>query len=633
LIQQIKILLDSGLRVIPLQADKRPMRGFSWNQDALSIAEFEELSEFYQKIGIACGRVSGGVEVIDCDLKNDPNGLMFSTFVETVKYMNPGLPEKLTVQSTMNGGYHLIYKCEKIEGNKKLAKNKAGECVFETRGEGGYIVAAPSEGYSLAPNHSFATIGYISPEERDLLFFVAKQLDESPIPELPQVKEARKIGTGLSVFEDYNINGDCSQAIEESWKRVGFHNGNIFYQRPGSKNKWGATYHVDKKVFYVFTSSSSFDQDKGYNNSQVYTTLKCGGDYKQSFAELKALGYGKDWKPNENSLGFVAETEKAPIDYKKYILADDVDDKYIDDFRNGLIEPGLKFGFSDLDNHFLYKQGDYVLFIGFANVGKTTVIIYLLTLLCSRYKNQKWIIYASENMTAMIKIIAMEFYVQMTIKSMGESDLANGKKFIKDHFVFINIDEPYTMASILSIAEQYNEESKLTGIFIDPYSMLVQEKNRDSFAYNNEVQNLVHRFKRKTGISPWISIHAISEAARKKDKDGFTVAPGQNDALYGVQFAGRADEVVSIHRLTKHPVRWNESEIHVHKTKDTKTGGKPTPEGEPVILTMLPGGFKFINVLNEDPFDSSTYNRLQPNLKFSGDINERIESNNADPLF
>lgn len=618
-------MIEAGIRVIPLQEDKTPMKGFRWTEEVLSADEFKDLEGYYEKIGIACGKASDNIEVIDCDLKNDPGKEMFNMFIETVAYMNPELLPKLTVQSTINGGYHFIYKCLEIEGNKKLAKNAEGECVFETRGEGGYIVAAPSRGYKLKKDHSFENVQYITADERRLLHFVAKQLDLTPPEELPQIKEARKTGTGLSVFEDYNLNGDCTDIIKESWKYAGTRGQNVFFQRPGSKNKWGASYHVDKKVFYVFTSSSIFDQDKGYNNSQIYTKLKCNGDYKQSYIELKALGYGKDWKPLNEGLDFIKGSEKEPVDYKNFILDVDCDDQYIEDFRNGVIKPGLSFGYSDLDKHLVYKQSDYVLFIGFANVGKTTAILYLLTIICSKYPGQKWLLYVSENFTGMVKIIIMEFYLRMNIKSMGADDLIMGKKFLKDHFVFLNIDEGYTLRDLLSITEQVNAETPLTGVFIDPYSMILEEKSRDSFTYHNEMQNLVHRFKRKTKISPWISIHAISEAARKKDKDGFPVAPGQNDALFGVQFSGRADEVVTIHRLTKHPTRWNETEIHVHKVKETKTGGSPTPEGEPIILTMMPGGFKFINSLNEDPFDSSTYNRLQPNLKFDGNINERIE--------
>jgi len=644
MIQHIKDYIASGLRIIPLQADKSPMKGFRWKDDVMTADDFENLDGEWKKIGLACGKVSGSIEVIDCDIKGlSDNKVIFDEFVATVMYMQPDLMPKITVQGTMNGGFHFIYRCEKIEGNKKLSGRLATayelqekphekvKTVLETRGEGGYIVVAPSEGYKMKTGCSLTTIQTISPEERDLLFFVARQVDRVPPEELPQVREAKKTGTGLSVFEDYNQNASIEDLIESSgWKRVGAHGGNIFYQRPGSANKWGATYHTEKKVFYVFTSSSEFQPEKGYNNVQVYTTFKCNGDYKKSSAELRSQGYGKDWKP-DNDLGFIQSDE--PQNYDKYILADDADDQYIDDTRNGLIKPGLSFGFSDLDKHFVYKQGDYVLYIGMANVGKTTLVCYLLVILCTKYPGHRWLMFTSENATARTKIDLMEFHMQKNIKSMTDDELRQAKQWIRKHFIFLTVDELYTLQILLDVARNEHSKEPLTGVFIDPYSMLSEERGVNGFQYHGECQNKIHIFKRKTGISPWVSIHAHSEAARAKDKDGFPKPPGTNDALHGVAFAGRADEVITVHRLIKHPERWMETQLHVHKVKDTKTGGSPTPEGEPIILRMLPGGAKYENELRESPFDSSTYGRLQPNTLFDGNINERIEPESSDVPF
>lgn len=625
MIQQIKDYIGAGIRVIPLQADKRPMLGFHWKDEIMTADDFENLAGNYEKIGMACGVVSGGVEVIDCDLKNDPDKSIFNEFMGITEYMCPGLLSRLTVQSTMSGGYHFVYKCETIEGNKKLARNSKNECVLETRGEGGYIVIAPSPGYFLKKGNCFTTIQAISTEERELLFYAARQVDRMPIEELPQIREAKKKGTGLSVFEDYNENGNCAEVIEESWKPVGHHGDNTFYQRPGSKNKWGATYHVGKKVFYVFTSSSAFTPDKGYNNAQVYTLLKCGGDYKRSYQELKALGYGKDWRPdNEGLMGLIED--KPEVDYDQYILGADADDKMIADIRDGLVPEGLSFGYSDLDKYFVYKQSDYVLFIGLPNVGKTTVVCFLLAILCCKYGG-RWLIFVSENKTARTKIHLMEFYKQMKLKAMSESDLQDAKQWVKEHFVFLKIDKMYTLRLVLDIAKHELTKYALTGLFIDPYAILAQEKNYNGFEYQSDMQTLINIFKQETNMSVWISIHTISEAARNKDKEGNTVAPRQTDAPFGNQMAGRADEVVTIHRLIKHPERWMNSEIHVHKVKEWETGGKPTPTDEPVILRMLPGGYAFRNELDENPFDSGSYGKLQPNLRFSGDINATIEGN------
>ena len=50
------------------------------------------------------------------------------------------------------------------------------------------------------------------------------------------------------------------------------------------------------------------------------------------------------------------------------------------DIKEGRIQEGLKIGIPDIDEYIRFKQGNFNLVIGHANVGKTTVICYLLTL-------------------------------------------------------------------------------------------------------------------------------------------------------------------------------------------------------------------------------------------------------------
>src|SRR5204863_7012750 len=68
---------------------------------------------------------------------------------------NPGLAalydhlSRGYLEATPAGGRHLLYRCDKIEGNQKLATRSDGEkrqTLIETRGEGGLIIVAPSHG-------------------------------------------------------------------------------------------------------------------------------------------------------------------------------------------------------------------------------------------------------------------------------------------------------------------------------------------------------------------------------------------------------------------------------------------------------------------------------------------------------
>ena len=50
------------------------------------------------------------------------------------------------------------------------------------------------------------------------------------------------------------------------------------------------------------------------------------------------------------------------------------------DIKHGRVKEGLKIGVPDIDEYLRYKQGNFNLLIGHANVGKTTVILYLFVI-------------------------------------------------------------------------------------------------------------------------------------------------------------------------------------------------------------------------------------------------------------
>ena len=59
----------------------------------------------------------------------------------------------------------------------------------------------------------------------------------------------------------------------------------------------------------------------------------------------------------------------------------------------------LKYGHKKLDDHCPYKQGQLTTIIGHTNVGKTTLILYLLSRLIGK---KKILIYSAENRISQI---------------------------------------------------------------------------------------------------------------------------------------------------------------------------------------------------------------------------------------
>ena len=72
-------------------------------------------------VGVVCGVPSGNLYAIDVDEKYSLDGKLFENYKQKIHQEDDKLLQKLVVQKTKNGGYHLLFRCNEIEGNLKLA--------------------------------------------------------------------------------------------------------------------------------------------------------------------------------------------------------------------------------------------------------------------------------------------------------------------------------------------------------------------------------------------------------------------------------------------------------------------------------------------------------------------------------
>jgi putative DNA primase/helicase len=131
----------AGLSVIPVRADgsKRPALA-SWKEFQERPAADGVLKAWFaddlRGIAIICGRVSGGLEVLDFETAD-----AFAQWSVLIERQLPGLLARLPQVRTPSGGMHVYYRSGGPKGNAKLARAEAGKTVVETRGEGGYVLA------------------------------------------------------------------------------------------------------------------------------------------------------------------------------------------------------------------------------------------------------------------------------------------------------------------------------------------------------------------------------------------------------------------------------------------------------------------------------------------------------------
>jgi hypothetical protein len=640
-----------GIQFMPVKVSKQPIvKGWQTSAAKHSLKNCEA-------VGMVCGQLSGNLEVVDIDEKYSLDGKLFEKYKKQIHSADKNLLKKLVVQKTKGGGYHFLYRCSVIAGNLKLAnrsttekerketfdltykaelaaskpddeaKKKAQKAsdndkvrvLFETRGEGGYIMCHPSPGYEII-HGDYYSITEITPEERETLHTIARQFNEVVEDATPYIKKTEKKG-GLSPFDDYNERGDIVGFLESNgWTVVGRKGSKTIFKRPGQTTaQTSGNYDHDRGWFSVFTTSTEFEPMKAYKPCYVFAALECGNDYVAAAKKLSEMGYGeqKEVKAEKESTRKIPSRINADDDDYSFLATPDDYDGYLKQVRDGTLPQGLSTGVPSLDNYFLFKEGNFVMTNGHDNAGKS-VIVWWLALISSMLYGWNWIIFSSENTLGgfMRKMIQFYWGKQLYGKfAMSQEEYEIAKKFIEQHFSLIKSEEDmFNYKDIINMMKKSMKKKKYHAAMIDPYNSLKIDlsgfSKLSTHEFHYEALSDLKFFGKKNNIGLWINHHAVTAALRAKDGEKkYPVAPQKADTEGGGKVSNKADEFLTIHRLTQHPTDWNITEIHVRKIKDTDTGGRVTGIDEPVKLEMYKGGCGFRekniqNIIQVDPVEA-----------------------------
>jgi len=180
--------------------------------------------------------------------------------------------------------------------------NLLAETLIETRGEGGFVVIAPSNGkvhpsgkpYVLLQG-SVATIATITPEEREELFALCRSfnelVEEQGVPrDRPQQQAGNRPG------DVFNSKASWEGILEpKGWTHVYSRNEATYWRRPGKDRGVSATTNYQGSgLLYVFSTSTPFEPERGYSKFSAYAVLYHGGDFKRAAETLASVGYRSD---------------------------------------------------------------------------------------------------------------------------------------------------------------------------------------------------------------------------------------------------------------------------------------------------------------------------------------------------
>ena len=298
------------------------------------------------------------------------------------------------------------------------------------------------------------------------------------------------------------------------------------------------------------------------------------------------IAYGKaqpvqETKKIEKSVEFTIN-EEGNYDF---LASDSEMDDYINAVINGTLEMGSSTGLQNLDYFFRLKRNTMVWFGGVDNSGKTTVMWYL-SVLAAIFNDWKFLVYSAENNDGQARKKIIELYLNKPIKECSKQEIESGKKWFSEHYKIMTNRKFYSLEDFLLRAEiVFDEGWEYDCLMADPYNSFEIKDNQ----YIENISNLNKlRVFKENYSSVWVADHVTSSAARDKGEGGKINRPYKSQIEGGQIKANKVDDFIIIHRDTKDPENWMYNQIHIDKVKDTETGGKPTPNEEPVMLRSNP---------------------------------------------
>ncbi len=547
-----KTYLDTGLSVIPVKTDKRPVIG-SWGQFQKRLPTVEEIDSWGSPEGIAiiAGAISGNLVCVDVDTKHDSNGTVFQELLALLEEW--GHKETLTKcvwERTPSGGWHVLFRAPFVVGCEKLCRDKDHtEAMIETKGEGGYFVCAPTPGWELK-HGSLTEIPTLSETEANAILSACWALDrnepESDVAELA-VESRQKAGNGSRSEDIKPLTDYCDRAtfeelegllFEGGWRRVGTKGKNAHYCRPGKAGRdTSATLHYDLRVFYVHSTSSAFGI-KGQSPATVYATIRHHGDIKAAAKDLYAQGYGTRREATKEATKIETGVKTSTAS----TLAEEILALYHKPFY-----PGESTGWKEMDKIFKIEKGQMNILFGVPSHGKSSFMDAMMANVVFAC-NWNALIFSPENKSPAYH--ASKLCEILTGKPMYGAGRMTPKELLEagnkvaERFTFLTqADGGTTLDEILEQVRQKKPDI----VVVDPWNRIMH--NRDGSITETEYIGAclakTSALAKSLDISFWYVVHPQK---LRRDKGGDIIRPGFYEVAGSAHWANMADNGILVHR-------------------------------------------------------------------------------------
>jgi P4 family phage/plasmid primase-like protien len=312
---------NAGVSTVPILPNGTKRPAVQWGVYQAKAPELGQVDLWWRNgseygLALICGSVSGNLEMLELEGRVTDGASMTRLMTVLDAQGQRELWDLLSgpdgyAEWSPSGGMHLLYRItdHPVPGNAKVAAGPDNVVYAETRGEGGYVIVAPTGGLChpsgqawIRTRGAYGVLPEITWSQRCALHEAIKlALDERPQLPAPSLSKAspvgRSDGAGLSPGDDFEAHSDWAQILEpHGWVLESQRGPERFWTRPGKNPRDGASATTggaaDRDRLYVFSTSTIFDAEVPYTKFGAYALLNFGGNHSEAASALVRFGYG-----------------------------------------------------------------------------------------------------------------------------------------------------------------------------------------------------------------------------------------------------------------------------------------------------------------------------------------------------
>ena len=238
---------------------------------------------------------------------------------------------------------------------------------------------------------------------------------------------------------------------------------------------------------------------------------------------------------------------------KDVIYGIDVKDKAMELYDNGYakLDP---IGIEEIDERYKMKRGEITLFTGHGNMGKTTMLMYILIIRSVIY-GEKFAIFSPENQPAeefyddFVEILIGDNTKPSNTNRIGRYTYENAYDFVSKHFFNVYpVDNDPTPEYIQERFLELIIKEKIDGVVIDPFNQLYNDYESKNGRDDRYLSDFLSKFKKFSVQNNVFGLIVAHPKAMQKFGATDYPRPDVYDLAGGAMWNNKMDNIYVYHR-------------------------------------------------------------------------------------